>query len=352
MRIVFDTNILVQDLRLKGALFRVLFDSLLKISNTLHVPEVVLDEAVNKYRRRLEAVVSTMSSSVEDASWLLGRKLHTQLKHDDVLDETRKYKEWLERQLKSNHAEILPYPKKTHKDVVTRLLANRRPFNRGESGYRDYLIWETVLGLAVSSKDDIAFVSANTKDFLDEQCAGLHPDLLMDIKSLGIAESKLTYYRGLNNLIDSAITPTLKKLNSIAKQLNANAFPGLNFSKWLEDNLVGILDGSMIEKGPYSEAVLRETVNLESVLVSEVSQLSSGEVFVEVEVKFVGNFECYINKSDYYSGDHQGVVVTDSNWNDHVMQVVVESPIEVYLGLTLNLDNQKITSSDVWEINT
>ena len=195
MHIVLDANILIADFRLKGSKFRILLDSLDKIGNVLCIPEVAFDETVYKFKKHLEDANRKMSNGIADVSHLLGRELSVPLlKSEDIEIETKEYREWLEIELGSYHAKILPYPKVKHKNVVARLLANKRPFKENELGYRDYLIWETVLEFSGSCDDNISFVSNNTKDFLDEQGTGLHSHLVEDLDEHGILKNRLTYY--------------------------------------------------------------------------------------------------------------------------------------------------------------
>lgn len=49
MLLVLDSNIICADFHLKGSDFRVLLDSLPRTGISLCVPEIVIDEAVNKY---------------------------------------------------------------------------------------------------------------------------------------------------------------------------------------------------------------------------------------------------------------------------------------------------------------
>jgi len=58
MRIVIDTNIFCEDYYLRGSNFRVLLDGLNSLPGTLLIPEVVVDEVVNRYREDLLEVTS------------------------------------------------------------------------------------------------------------------------------------------------------------------------------------------------------------------------------------------------------------------------------------------------------
>ncbi len=80
---------------------------------------------------------------------------------------------------------ILPYPDVPHREVAARALARRRPFDGlGHDGYRDALIWESVLALARTlPRAQIVLVSRNDKDFADVT-GTLHADLRQDVAAL------------------------------------------------------------------------------------------------------------------------------------------------------------------------
>lgn len=91
-------------------------------------------------------------------------------------------------------AEIAPTPTTSHEEVLDRLFDGRKPFRdkRSDRGYRDFLIWKTVLAHRVPYSPEVGrrpvvFVSGNTSDFADDgESAGeslLHPDLLRDQSS-------------------------------------------------------------------------------------------------------------------------------------------------------------------------
>src|SRR3990172_3063952 len=58
MRIVIDTNIFCEDYYLRGSNFRVILDGLNSLPGMLMIPEVVVDEVVNRYREDLQELAS------------------------------------------------------------------------------------------------------------------------------------------------------------------------------------------------------------------------------------------------------------------------------------------------------
>lgn len=78
---------------------------------------------------------------------------------------------------------VLDFPVVSHAALVVRELAGERPFKRNGSGYRDALIWMTLVEWAEQDAfehAEIYFVSANRSDFADSSGA-LHTDLRKDL---------------------------------------------------------------------------------------------------------------------------------------------------------------------------
>jgi hypothetical protein len=72
---------------------------------------------------------------------------------------------------------ILPFPRITHEAVVKRALQRRQPFDpEGKDGYRDTLLWESLIEL--TANDEVVFASRDIRAFFGGKAdAGLaqHP---------------------------------------------------------------------------------------------------------------------------------------------------------------------------------
>ena len=127
MKIIIDTNIFCQDYFLEKPHFRVLFEGASVIPATIHVPEVVIDELINRYREVLEESLLKFNNAV--------RALHSLTKQDskggiDIDVQLESYKSFLLSKLKERGVEIVAYPEITHKKIVERDLARKKPFTK------------------------------------------------------------------------------------------------------------------------------------------------------------------------------------------------------------------------------
>jgi hypothetical protein len=131
----------------------------------LCIPELVLDETMNLWRESAEALEQRWRAD--------GRRLHGLglLSEDETISDIdvgatvlAKRKE-LEEMLAQAGASIPELPAIDHRKVVDRALSRSQPFDsEGKDGYRDVLLWETVMDL-VERGDEVLLVTEDTKAF-------------------------------------------------------------------------------------------------------------------------------------------------------------------------------------------
>ncbi len=220
-RLIFlDTNILAKDFRMHGTSFRTLQDLLALFEAQLLLSDVVLAE-----------VVAVFQSSLSDAfrkarrlEELLGRKL---IGDFDLDSEVARYRRELDSLFwplshedpSPPYFRRLPWPEVSHEEVVERLLRGRRPFHgepQRERGYRDFLIWQSVVEVAKDSLDEeIFFITENRKDFADtSDHQTLHPDLLADLPP----EAKVVFRTSLPSLLSDLLAVLKPETQEFVRQ--------------------------------------------------------------------------------------------------------------------------------------
>jgi PIN domain len=112
-----------------------------------------------------------------------------------------------------------PKPNTDVPTLLERSVAERRPFQSKGRGFRDALIWETVLELAVD--DEVALVTDNWKDFAKGDNNALHSDLKEDLTNRGLPEDRVQLVRSLEAFI-SVQVPTTEALDRAQKLLAEN----------------------------------------------------------------------------------------------------------------------------------
>jgi len=302
MRIVVDTNIICQDYNLNGNGFRLLLDSLETIPAKLYVPEIVVDEAVNLYREDLEQLLQSLEGSAAKINALTGRQsMH--FEKPNPKNEANSYRRQLMSRIDSVNGVMIPYPEISHKQVVERDLARKKPFKRNGSGYRDLLIWECIKSLLVLGSEEVVFISANTKDF------GLGPLVDIDLQIEILNPSRLQVFRNLKDFNEAYVFPNLRMLDDFKARLQAEAVDSFDIRKWLKENLLKMLydyDFATEVAGiPTEVGRVRATeiITLEDISVQAVRELESKDKLVEAIVSVKMNFSIDVNWADYLQND-------------------------------------------------
>ena len=136
----------------------------------------------------------------------------------DVPAANRQYAETLGAWLAILNAERPSYADVAVKALVAGALARRKPFDaNGHKGFRDAVLWETILKVLAESSDEAILVTRNKKDFGEHgQLAG---DLRNDLRNRGLREDCVKVCEGLSRFVEEYVKPTLEKLDEIRRKI-------------------------------------------------------------------------------------------------------------------------------------
>lgn len=357
MRIVLDTCVICRDFRMSKSAFRVFLDGLSRAGYSLHIPKLVCDEVLNKYAEELRSRADGIGRAIAKLERFTGHEFGRPLSDADLQDLLNEYTELLNAKFTAVQTDFLDYPDISHETLVSRALKRRKPFSESGKGYRDALIWETILHLATSGEmQPIAFISCNPKDFADGN-GQLHPDLLEDIASLGEQCCEVVFFDSLEIFVDNHIKPRLEILGDIRKQLEANQYPNLRLDKFVEEELVSHVGGTELAPLDLGLPPEFETPSLSSVQgiygIDEVDarQLSTGELLISLSASVDGEFDFFLFKADYYTlPEEERPFIWDMDWNEHYMAGSVAADVNLKLNFTFDTNANQVTSVQIVEI--
>jgi len=307
MRIVLDTNIICADFLMKGNAFRIFLSGVPRVGVTVYIPEVVVDEVLNKYKQALLEAVR----SFDNVSKLWHRITENKLKlFEEALDIENQiswYREYLQEKIKNIGAKVVAYPDISHKEMVRRSLEGKPPFRSDGKGYRDSIIWQSILTLCSKDKGKIYFVTNNSRDF--GEGPQLQNDLAQDLVRGGHPVDNVTVVSSLEKLNSELILPHLKRLDDMIDRFSRDAVSEFSLQGWVESNLKDELNdqewGSSLLGIDPSHAHARVRINrIISVEVDDVRQLQSGDILLaattglEMEVDIDGDPEKYYQYDD------------------------------------------------------
>ena len=214
MHVVLDANIIIAEGFGQSAAFSFLLSSSSAVGHTIDIPALVIEEVVASFKREIERETSQTEKGLGKIVRLLAKPLQSPIADLDIEDETILFHDRMKSKLDESDCAILDYPDTTHEELVKRAVARRRPFDTKGSGYRDALVWESLLNLATSVSDPVVLLSAD-KDFGEE--GKLCADLVDDLNSRGKRDTNVILIHSLSNFIDTYILPNLKTVTAFEK---------------------------------------------------------------------------------------------------------------------------------------
>ncbi|MBA2960710.1 MULTISPECIES: PIN domain-containing protein [Ramlibacter] len=305
MHVFVDTNIFHNHWYLDAAPWRYLFHYLNNEGHALLISRVVIEEVQNLRERRLPSAYKALEQAA--AEW-------TRLTRQQIeLPASQEHGNYDLASLLSGRVDrlkILEYEGLSHRTIVSRAMAQKRPFREKEKGYRDTLIWMSLVEYLKLNKVDrkIAFITENVSDFFGADGKRLHEDLVEDLTAheledlvepyprmstfvkanINRNEHVLDYGRTMSEFhryVEAAVKDLIEGGDArFVRALERHLFPGSNVLAHVSPISVRIREGV-------------EDFDLDS-----TSDLENGEVFVACtfDLRRV-DLEMDIPVSDYYA---------------------------------------------------
>jgi predicted nucleic acid-binding protein len=210
--VVVDSNTIVRGAwRLDSPAWKVLLHQAASGHIRLLVPELVLREAVGRFVDEVERRHSAADREARKLNELTGQERAT-TPATSLADVATGYKTTLREKLSEFGVEMVDLPEIRLGDLVQRAITRTKPFDERGSGFRDAILWETVVALMRANPDSSAvLISNDRKAFADagDTCQ-LHPNLRRELgqrgvsKSLELAET-VDSYLGAAGIDDAAL---------------------------------------------------------------------------------------------------------------------------------------------------
>ena len=125
MKLIFDTNIIYGDFHLHGPRITKLCSSAEKLGYDLFVPEVVVDEMVNQYRKKIIQHLPGYAGMIK----MVARTQWTEEKIDKesfISSKVREYEIFLLKRFDDLGISIIPYPQVNVKSFVNKQLSVKK----------------------------------------------------------------------------------------------------------------------------------------------------------------------------------------------------------------------------------
>ena len=358
MKVVLDTNIIFSDFHFKGAKIKNLCESIKSTGNTVYIPEVVIDESINKYREELQSGKVKIERGLSDVYRLTGKDIYDPSIVDTFIsNEIKNYAKNIREQIKKLGIKTIPYPTITHEELVMRDLARKRPFQESGKGYRDALIWMSVLSICERTSDifyepKLAFITKNHNDFCKSDFS-LHPDLKEDLVRNGATENYIKIIEDIDTFINDYIKPKQKILKNILDKLNVRKqYNDIDLNDEVENRLSKfLLHRDFDEDSPFRKEFENPSVvgiDEPSIKINDVRQISDDEILIEVGIEVDCEFDFYIFKSDAYCMDEDELPhIWNNDWNKHYMAASETAMITLKMFLIVDSGFNEVLSDEI-----
>lgn len=178
MRYVFiDSNIIYNNWYLASSNFLLLANLIKNSSTTLLVSEIVCQEVQNLYVKGLSEAVAQSKKSHKNLEKFFHEK-------NEFVSPVNSYdfKDILNSRFEA-FIEFVGFANISNQIVVERAIKQKLPFRQNEKGYRDTLIWLSLLeNLSQKNEsDEVIFISENIDDFYLKNETRFHDDLQADL---------------------------------------------------------------------------------------------------------------------------------------------------------------------------
>lgn len=350
MRVAIDSNVICKDFLLTGTFSRVFFNGLAVTGHSLYVPQLVIDEVTNKYSERLAICQTKIDKEIKSIERLTTQILLSPISNDRRQEMARKYREVLRNRLFKAEATIVKYPTVSHRTTVHRSLSRKAPFDTRGTGYRDYLIWITIIKLIQQKKDPIAFITAD-KHFADKEF-NLHEDLVADLIKNDLEPNSVALVRSLEKFVEQHMKPRMRKEEYILKRLSAGPYRGIDLETIILEQMVDFVGGVQLDPldigfpEEFSNPTISLVQEVSNIEVKNVLQLPSKELLVEIEADAFCEFDVFVFKSDLYDWETRwDLHVHDDDWNEAYAYASASEEVHLMLQVTIVLfDSGKATS--------
>jgi hypothetical protein len=334
---VLDANILIRDFWLEGN--GLILDTHRFLGHRPAIPQVALDESRERLRDRAESLLANRGEeggSVGNTRRLLRLFQYFEVPTGEDWNVDELIARWEQRIrtfLDKHDGLVLPVPEKDLSDLVRRSIDRRRPFSRGDRGFRDTLIWLSALEL-VSEKTRVSFITENTNDFFLEP--GLpHPDLTEEAgeRTAGLYW-KVLFHGSVDHFITHFDSDRSASADALVRALRSNRFGGLDLWDYLSQHLPQLFGGGdildMVRWAGFAE-------QLEAPLLSDVEELVAldiararhleGDVYrVYCDLAFVGIFDGSIGHNAIdeivHPNQRRGHDESDPFWTEAVVRAI------------------------------
>lgn len=348
--VIFDSTVIVANYHLLGPNFTALLGAINEGGVELAVPAIVIEEAVNKFKEKLLKNLKNGQDALKEISFLIRHEQPFPINSDELKSMVDHYKTGLSDRLSKLNASILPYDEIPHSAIVTRSLDRRKPFSGGGKGYRDALLWESILRGVGGNYKKIILISGNTSDFgkKEERPKGPHYDFHEDYQediTNNFDPCPVFLCKDIESFNQKYTFPNLSQAVQIRLDLEKGALEGLILEDWLGDKLDDIafslqnseeslVDSLGFNPGDISNLFFIHNQLVSSIEIDNVYELTDNLIIIECG--FVCQFlaRCDLSKTAFLKlSQIISITMSVEEWHDEnaLVNMFINLPVHIII---------------------
>ena len=212
MRVCFDTNALLGDPYFRSPSWQVLFTQGQEVGYELYLPIIVRDELVFQMRRLVRTASDKYRSWTSECDRLGCTPDGARDLVVDIEECVRAYQEYLGQSPVCTN--LIAAPTVTVSDLLTRALEYRLPFERNDKGFRDTLIWLSLIENLQQMPGELAFVT-NDNVFYNGDTQELAGALREELNGRGIDPTRLSLCRSIEDFKERFVLQHLTRVEQL-----------------------------------------------------------------------------------------------------------------------------------------
>jgi hypothetical protein len=315
----------------------------------------VVLETKNLFRKEVEKYVTSVKKLGN-----LVPSIANSVSIPDIEEICNKYEEALNLRLAELDVEILTHADIPHTNIVSRVLASRKPFRESGKGYRDALLWEVILRKVANSTQTTFFITNNHEDFghKKDKEGQLHSHLVEDLTAAGHPPDCVHLYTNLKIFVDKEIAPHLEQLEYITEaieNLRQGEYRSFSIFNWFIESRDKFINSAnnwiapLLSNYPGLESPEVSYIEApEEVRVEDVLTFEDDKVYVDAVALAEVIVDVFIFKPDYYwLSDRYPLGIMDDDWNEHYMWAQITLQLPINFSLVFNITDEQVEEFEV-----
>lgn len=234
--VVLDSNALFGDPWFKSAKSRLFVSRASIVARNISIPEVVIAEAIENLGRRVDASHSKLDKTFNELRRLA--KGQTILNDWNIYESVRAtYGRFLKDLTEKPNWEATPIPEVSHTLLVDRAIKRKRPFDDSGTGYRDSIVWFSLLDIVKRSGASTAALITNDRKAYGTADEGIFPDLQADLDSIRPGIS-VQIFPDISQFVSEVIEPNAQAIGQLVSVHDLVLGTGLTTQDFQRDLLI------------------------------------------------------------------------------------------------------------------